>query len=310
MPETPISQPSSNILAVVVLYNRDVLQSQSISSLFEILQQTPELARFYSLLVYDNSPESHSYGQHTALPFAYVHDPENGGLARAYNFALQRAEADGQTWLLLLDQDTSLTREFLLALLQAADSLQARHEVASIVPRLLVNGEIHSPAANFMTLLRRQFKPPAKGMGHEVAGIQEQHLCSYNSGSTLRVQAVRSIGGFPDQFWLDFLDHAVFHALFAGGYRTYVLQATLGHDFSHSAIESVPQWRSENVLRARTLYVLRWGTGMERLLYRLLRHARKLWQSDKSKSIWKQTALRALRLKVPEERYGRRAGGR
>ena len=77
-----------------------------------------------------------------AFPIHYVHDPSNGGLASAYNFALARAESEEREWLLLLDQDTSPTREFIVELLEAAASLHARPDVAAIVPKL--TGERHS----------------------------------------------------------------------------------------------------------------------------------------------------------------------
>ena len=132
--------------------------------------------------------------------------------------------------------------------------------------------------------------------------FSNNRLCSYNSGSTLRVAALRSIGGFPAEFWLDFLDHAVFHALFSSGYRVYVMLATLAHDSSYSDIGSLPIWRLHNMLLARTLYVKRNGSFIDRLLYRiwLLRHSRNLRQSCKDPRMWKETALQALLLRVPK----------
>lgn len=288
------------ILAVVVLYNREIADSQSVASLLEILKQSPALSAFCSLLIYDNSPQPHRADTGGLSPFQYVHDPSNGGLARAYNFALDRAEAAGCPWLLLLDQDTSLTREFLEELQQVISEVAEQSVVGAIVPRLIVNGDLHSPASDFLTQLRHQFQASPKPIDADRIGIQPRHLSAYNSGSTLRVSAMRSIGGFPPAFWLDFLDHAVFHELFAHGYRTYVLRAELQHDFSHSAVENVPAWRSQNVLAARTLYVINTGTFTDRLLYRvwLLRLARKLRQAHKNRSIWKETALQALRLKA------------
>ena len=57
------------------------------------------------------------------FPIHYVHDPSNGGLASAYNYALARAESEEREWLLLLDQDTSLTAEFISELVETSESL-------------------------------------------------------------------------------------------------------------------------------------------------------------------------------------------
>ena len=103
MPATPISHPPSSILAVVVVYNSEFSQSHSVSSLFQILSENPELAKHFSVVLYDNSPQPQSPVSPPDFPTHYVHDPSNGGLATAYNFALARAEPEEREWLLLLD---------------------------------------------------------------------------------------------------------------------------------------------------------------------------------------------------------------
>jgi GT2 family glycosyltransferase len=298
------SQAPSSIFAVIVLYQCELAQSQSVSSLFQILNQNPEWAKHFSLVLYDNSPQPQTHTLSTDFPIHYVHDPSNGGLAPAYNFALARAESDEREWLLLLDQDTSLTPEFISELVETTRALHAQSDVAAIVPKLMGQGKIDSPSTDFFDQMRRQFQRPQPAIGLDVVGIQQQRLCSYNSGSALRVTALRSIGGFPAEFWLDFMDHAVFHALFVSGYRVYVMLATLAHESSYSDIGSLPSWRLHNILLARTLYVKRNGGFIDRLLYRiwLLRHSRNLRQSCKDPRMWKETALQALLLRVPKER--------
>ena len=300
MPST--SRSPKSILAVVVLYNCELSQSQSVSSLFEILNENADLAKHFSIVLYDNSPQPQSQAMPATFPIHYVHDPSNGGLATAYNFALARAESEEREWLLLIDQDTSPTREFIVELLEAAASLHARPDVAAIVPKLTVNGIVHSPAISFIDQMRRQFLPPKKPIERDVFGVLQQRMCSYNSGSTLRVSAVRSVGGFPSEFWLDYLDHAVFHALFAAGYRLYVMRATLAHEASYANIDRLPFWRMHNVLMAQTLYVKRTGNFTDRLLYRfwLLRHSRNLRQACKDPHIWKEAALQAFLFRVPK----------
>jgi GT2 family glycosyltransferase len=295
------SNPS--ILAVIVLYNCELSRSQSLCSFLEVLKANPELARRFSLVVYDNSPQAQRPVAAEGFPTHYVHDPANGGLASAYNFALARAESEEREWLLLLDQDTTPTQEFLCELVEAATALNANAQVAAIVPKLVVNGEIHSPATEFIEQMRRQFQPPALPITEDAVGIMQQPLCPYNSGSTIRVSALRSIGGFPPEFWLDYLDHAVFHALHVHGYRIYVMLAKLAHDSSHSDIGSVPIWRLQNVLMAQTLYVKRSGNFVDRLLFRiwLLRQGRNLRRACKDPRMWRRTVLQAFLLRDLKE---------
>ena len=156
-----------SILAVAVLYKCAVAQSHSVSSLFQILSDDPELARHFSLVVYDNSPQAQGVAQSADFPVHYFHDPSNGGLAPAYNYALARAEAEGRGWLLLLDQDTALTREFVFELLAAAQSVDATPSVAMIVAKLRVEGVIHSPTIPFFAQMRHQFMRDTPPMAEE-----------------------------------------------------------------------------------------------------------------------------------------------
>jgi GT2 family glycosyltransferase len=303
--ETLVSKKShspSSILTVVVLYNCEPSQSQSLCALLQILNENAALATNFSLVLYDNSPQPHTYAVAATFPIHFVHDPANGGLASAYNFALARAESEQCEWLLLLDQDTSPTREFIVELLEAASTLHSQPDVAAIIPKLMVNGVIHSPAIPFIAQLRRQFRPPRQPIGRDVVGILQQPMCPYNSGSTLRVSAMRSVGGFPHEFWLDYLDHAVFHTLLLRGYRAYMMLATLVHDASYDNLDRVPFWRLHNVLMAQSLHVKKSGNFADRLLYRvfLFRYSRKLRQSCNDPRIWKETLLQALLFRVPK----------
>jgi GT2 family glycosyltransferase len=295
------TQTSSSILVVVVLYNCDLSQSQSVSSLLRILNEHPALAERFSVILYDNSPQAQSPAMGGDLAVHYVHDPSNGGLAPAYNLALARAEAEGREWLLLFDQDTSPTLDFLHELVTLASTLHGETTVAAIVPKLLVNGVVYSPATHFIDVLRRQFSPPTPNRYDSLVGVQEHRLSIYNSASTLRVSALRSIGAFPTEFWLDYLDHTVFHTLFVNGYSTYIMRASLEHDQSDADLQSISAWRHHNVLKAQTLFVKRTGSRIDRLLYRiwLLRYSRKLRSLCNDKRVWRETVLQALLLRVP-----------
>ena len=281
-------------MAVAALYKQSTSESRALSSFILILNENPELASHFSLIVYDNSPEAQQVRGDFA--FHYVHDPANGGLIAAYSCALSHAEVHGCEWLLLLDQDTTLTWEFLSELIACTKTLPKQDNVAAIVPRLMVQGTIKSPAEHFVDYIRHQFRPPARTPAQEVVGVQEGRISAYNSGSTLSVPALRSIGGFPEGFWLDYLDHAIFHALCERGYRVYVLRAVLSHDLGGGEPNTIPIWRFRNILKSQALFVTRAGKLSDRLLYRLwlLRSLKRLRADCPDTRIWKETALQAL----------------
>ena len=296
---TPDPHPACSVLAIVVLYRCDLAQSHSVTSLFRILSEHPELAKHFSLLLYDNSPQAQDHAVQVTFPIDYVHDPSNGGLATAYNFALARAEAEQRAWLLLFDQDTVVTKEFLFELLESATKLHGQAQVGAIVPKLLVRGAIYSPEANFLDQVRHPYRS-LQTVKKDVVGVQPGHLNAYNSGATLRVSAIRAVGGFPLQFWLDYLDHALFRALFVGGFRIYVMRAELVHDPSLAEMASMPLWRLRNVMQAQTLFVKQSGGFLDRMFYRifLLRFSRGLWKNQKGSKVWKEAAWQALTLRA------------
>jgi GT2 family glycosyltransferase len=281
-------------MVVIVLYGVAPDESNALRSFLDVLKRNPELSSYFSLVVYDNSAQRQTVAESSLVH--YVHDPANGGLATAYNYALGRAEEHGYSWLLLLDDDTTLTSTFLSELVACIPSLNAGENVAAIVPKLVVHGRILSPAEHFIDFLRHQFRNYVQTSDQEAVGVQHGRISAYNSGSTLSVRWLREIGGFPREFWLDYLDHAVFHALWAAGGRVYVLRSMLQHDLAESDLNARPWWRFQNALRAQSLFVNNAGTFRDRLLYRLwlLRSVRRLRNDCQDPRLWKETARQAL----------------
>jgi GT2 family glycosyltransferase len=296
MPLSHHSTSQASILVVIVLYKRASCESQSFCSLVEILGANHDLAQHFSLILYDNSPQRQNVEEPVNLPFLYRHDPTNAGLPAAYNFALAHAQEQQYPWLLLLDQDTTPTCGFLRELLASTISLETQKEVASIVPKLLVEGKIFSPAAHFIDQVRHQYRRSNHAVSRGLFGVQQERLVAYNSGATLRVSALHSIGGFPEEFWLDYLDHAVFHALSVRGYSMYVMRTEIEHESSQATLSSVPVWRQRNLLSAQTLFAKQTGNFFDRLLYRiwLLRYSRVLWTRYPDRRLWKEAALHSL----------------
>jgi GT2 family glycosyltransferase len=302
---------AAHLTAVLVLYGQSPSQSAALSSLLDAVSRRPEAAKRISLFIYDNSPQAHPAPQGDALDMHYIHDPENAGLARAYNAILARAQAEGSSWLLLLDQDTRLSDEYLKELLDAADALQTSADVGAIVPKLWAGKRLYSPDAPFLWQIRRQFASEHYAVEEKVTGTLARPLTAYNSGAALRVSALEKIGGFPEDFWLDFLDHAVFQQLHLHGYRVWVMRTVLQQNLSHFDLNTVPLWRHWSVLAAQTRFVLRFGHTSDRLFFRwwLLKTSRHYLVACRDGRVWRMRAVQAFRLRpmaarCPEDRRG------
>ena len=197
----------------------------------------------------------------------FHHDPSNPGLAAAYNFALQIAMERGAQWLMLLDQDTDVTLDFL----QEATAVAATSSAEVLVPRLTLQGRTLSP-----------FQPVLQGPAHPlpdaVEGLQFQPLQAFNSGAVFAVDYLVRTGGFDAEFPLDYLDHASFARLHRYGGRMYLLQARLEHNLSSQAqgkLSDGALLREKCTLAAERRWMRTYGSTAERRAYplRLMRRA-------------------------------------
>jgi len=263
------------IQCVVVLYKQRPEQAQSLSSLLRICEQDPSIARNLGIFVQDNSPESQlPASKGIPVNVDYHHEPTNPGLAAAYNNALQAGKDRQAEWLLLLDQDTAVDRDFLLRLLTAVNG-ELSQRACAIVPKLVKGDLVLSPSV----VGKLSYRPvPAS-----FSGFPAQPLVAFNSASCLQIRPLESIGGFPREYWLDYLDHIVFHRLQAAGGRVYVLDSRLEHNLALKNIESeVSIERYSDILAAEWRFVRDTGAiggplaHRLRLLKRAATHAIKL----------------------------------
>jgi len=103
----------NEIFFVLVLYKHSIEDSKTIITL------NSQVPKDTFLFVYDNSPKiqyeknSFLYGN---FRVSYFHDVDNRGLSYAYNYALKKANKLGFSWLLLLDQDTTFTDQYISSL--------------------------------------------------------------------------------------------------------------------------------------------------------------------------------------------------
>jgi GT2 family glycosyltransferase len=255
--------PLDRVQCVLVLYKTALKESETFRTLSVALSEHPSLSARLSLLIYDNSPHPQSVDLPAGLlaEIRYQHDPSNGGLAAAYNQALRAAEEAGCNWLWLFDQDTAVLSELISAALAAIDNTPSAR-VCAIVPRLAQEGIVFSP------LFSQRFRYVA--VDERFSGVSPGWLTALNSCACLRVNALQAIGGFPPEYWLDYLDHAVFHRLHEQGGNVLVLDITIPHRLSTNNLrKEAGHHRYDNVLAAEWRFVRETGWGGGSLVHRV-----------------------------------------
>lgn len=255
--------PEILIQCVVVLYKCSLDESKTLQSLAGFCRKQGGLAQQIALLIYDNSPgpPPTTLDRWDCGAVTYRQALANDGLATAYNHALSMARNAGIEWLLLLDQDTELNPT-LFSVLFAAISSKLSSEICAIVPKLMQEGTMLSPQI-VGQFHNRECSP-------EFSGISKKQVTALNSAACLRVQTMVEIGGFPVEYWLDYLDHVTFHRLQAAGARVLILDVTVEHRLSLRRLEAEMDLdRYSNVLAAEWRFVRETGSGGGALIHRL-----------------------------------------
>lgn len=283
-----------SVLAVVVLYKRSVDRSQTLTSLGNALRRHPELLRFLQVLLWDNSPMPLT--PTLAFPFEYVHSSKNIGTSGAFNRAMEFAEAGSIPWLLLLDQDTTLSEDFVPKVLAYSRRFTDSLDVAAVVPLLWCRGQLVSPK-RFRTLHRISPVPPAS------YGTYKGHLVVCDSATLMRTAALREAGGYDEElFWLDFSDIDVFTTLHRKGKSIFIASdLQLQHSLSTMDYdnEMTPE-RYGNFLAAEGAFFSLRGSSLDNvaLTARLLARGTKQYLRFKNKTFasmtWKAFCRRVV----------------
>jgi GT2 family glycosyltransferase len=235
-----------DILAVVVRYKTPLAESETLRGLAETVHAHPHLLKVMRILIWDNSPEPLTE-LNISFSVEYRHSERNMGVSGAYNGALPIAESMGARWILLLDQDTAVTESFLLRMMEYAIQLAPRAEIAAIMPTVLMGEAIVSPRRMLFNS-NRPYKGPS--------GLASGEAIGANSGMFIRVEALRLIGGFSLEFWLDFSDLYVLHEFFIRGLRVWrAADVELQHSISILDYDNLmPPWRYINFIEAEGAY--------------------------------------------------------
>ena len=265
----PTAIRGSKILIVMVRYQTLLQDSKTIRTLGDCFAEDPSLLEDFSILVWDNTPVAQPV---PVLPFPieYRHSDENVGVAGAYNYALEIAEKRSFAWLLLLDQDTTLPSNFLAGMHCHASRLKTDETIAAVAPMVLM-GE--TPVSPKIMSRWGGAQDPTPGF----QGRMRKELIIMNSGMLLRASALRAIGGYSMDFWLDFSDRYVCHMLAEHHYAAWIAgDLQLQHHVSVMAGEGETSVeRYENLMGAQDAYFSQYKSLLRNAVFcqRLLRNA-------------------------------------
>lgn len=257
-----------DIFLVVVLYKTKLEDTKTINSL------DASIASDCNLFVFDNSPIKQyelAHFKYKNFEVHYFHNANNPGLSTAYNSALNKCNKLNKKWLLLLDQDTTFTKEY-ISEIKSLDLNKLPPAVVAVMPNVvsMPDGRIIAPVKMFLGGICRPVTIENFVVTSSITGI--------NSGTLLNAFYMNEIGGFSEKYTLDMLDHWYFRKFFNDGKSVYVLKSKIFQDLSvfGNFEENVSFNRYQQMLKSELLFMEDEGKLSNlvfkfRLLYRALK---------------------------------------
>jgi GT2 family glycosyltransferase len=213
---------SESIVVLIVLYKKTLKESNSYRT---FVSESKNTNFKHKLIVYNNSSE---YKIEDTEDTIIINSEKDGKLPQAYNYALNFAVKNNAKWLLILDQDTEVTKEYLIELENQLNSIQDENLVA-IVPKLVDNNTVLSPKiiSNF-GWWENKIKE---------SGYQTGRIVAFNSLSFLNVKFIQELGGFSEKYPLDMLDHWYYNQIYLQNKNVFVLDSLINHSLSFQNYE-------------------------------------------------------------------------
>lgn len=265
------------VTAVIVLYRMEAAKSPAFQSVMAARDEMGTDRGDVGVMLWDNSPVLDG-NRNLPEDVHYCADESNSGLTTAYNRALAWAVEQRSDWLLTLDQDTAVPRDFFLKMAAAARESSRYAGVGAIVPQIAAGTRQISP--NYF-----QFGAIPRWYRAGYVGVPAEPVFAFNSGAMLSTTALKQLGGYDPRFWLDDSDAMVFSKLHEHGKRVYVAgDIQVEHEFSMKDMQRrMSPERYRNALLAETAF---WdlrmsrAAGWERTLRLALRLVKQWWRKD------------------------------
>lgn len=217
------TNPLSDLLFVIVLYDIDLYHSLTFQSLLLTAQEAYPGCQI-DLLICDNSPHPQHISNDTYSNIYYLHDPRNPGVSVSYNRAASFAQSRAKKWLLIFDHDTKLPINSLQKYVSALENWAGYPLYA---PQVFSNDKLLSPC-HYLMYRGTHLQKLTPGV-HKM-----QYRNVLNSGLLLDITAFKQVGGYDEQVWLYFSDFTFFNKLKKHYSEYVVLDCHLEHSLSSS----------------------------------------------------------------------------
>ena len=199
------------VAAVVVVFDPDDRFRQLLLTLVEQVNK---------IWIIDNQPNSVSCnyingGQlQQRNNITLLENQKNVGLAAAQNQGIELALEDGVDWILLLDQDSILDKDFVKNMLNTGLKYKNKKNIGFLTPR----HEFDDGRPSVPTYSKGSFLKPRR-YHMSLAEIDDTLLFGMASGSFIPRQTLEEVGLMREEFWIDYIDYEFSFRVRKRGFR-------------------------------------------------------------------------------------------
>ncbi len=182
-----------NIAAIIVTYNPEV------SILHELVHSLEDQVGEVFLIDNDSNNISYIFNDISQLFVTPIVNSKNIGLAAAQNIGISLAKNKGFTDIVLFDQDSQVSVNFIKDLVEQRQILEEKNiQVSAIGPTLVDRDSLYKyPATMYKGIFKK--RPEMNG------GLVETTF-TISSGSLISIDTLDRVGSMDEKYFIDYID--------------------------------------------------------------------------------------------------------
>ncbi|MEZ9303906.1 glycosyltransferase [Vibrio breoganii] len=191
---------------------------------------------------------------------------ENSGIADALNRGIEIASKNGFDWMITMDQDSEPAHDFVHQLCTSLNSFEFNENVALVTPKIIDASNPNKIGKLLINDSKFCFK-----LAEMSYRDRNDLLLSITSGCLTSISKVREVGGFPSEYFIDYVDSCLSLRLIQSGCKiAYSSKAKLLHNLGNPESKKLLRYqvRTLNHSSFRRYYIARNTTFMYREFYR------------------------------------------
>ena len=210
------------LYALIVIYNKECGNCKTLNKLLEYKSKI-------DLIIFDNSTKpnnNESFCKQNNLTYFTKH--ENLGLSKAYNYSIENTEKKTGNYIIILDDDTELSDEYINEALDTTN----KNEFDLILPVVKSDKIIMSPA-------KLQFGCRGKAVKN-LNKLNLNKCTAINSGMIIKLDVFNNLK-YNENLFLDSVDHDFMCQIHAQNIKIHIMDSIIYQNFSReekSSIES------------------------------------------------------------------------